>query len=74
MPRRGYPSSNGENIVCPCFRRTADREIWCESHVQECGITVLRYRDLKAYEKQKRIYCQENYERCEHYLAVKHLK
>lgn len=76
MPRRGYASENGEKIVCPCFKRMAakEREIWCESHVPECTLSVLRYRQIDAFVKQVEIYCKDNYKRCEHFLAVKHLK
>lgn len=74
MSRKGMPNINGENIICPCFKAMNDREIWCESHVPECGTTVLRYRNTNALRKQTEIYCKENFKRCEHFLSVKHMK
>lgn len=74
MSRRGYGNTNGENIVCPLFKSNTENEIRCESHVPECQVTVLKYRDRRKCEKQRRIYCQENWKRCEHYLSWLHMK
>ena len=69
-----WPNINGENIVCPCFKADGEKEIWCESHVPECGLVILKYRSSGARAKQEEIYCKENYKRCEHFLSVKHMR
>lgn len=74
MGRKGYANINGENIVCPCYKAQSSTELWCESHVPEASMTVIRYRSTSALKKQIEIYCKENYKRCEHFLSVKHMK
>lgn len=74
MARKGCAKTESESIVCPCFRASSEKELWCESHVPESSMTVLRYRNAGALKKQIEIYCKENYKRCEHYLSVKHMK
>ena len=74
MPRKGFGNAEGENILCPLFRAVTPTEIRCESHVPESSIIAIRYRNAAMCEKQRRLYCEENWKRCEHYLAWKHLR
>ena len=74
MPRQGYGNAEGETILCPLFKAWAENEIRCESHVPESSIVAIRYRSTEAFEKQKRLYCEENWKRCEHYQAWLHLR
>lgn len=74
MAKRGSPNPAGENILCPCFRASGEKEIWCESHVPESSGVVIRYRNAGTLKKQIEIYCKQNYQRCEHFLSVKHMK
>ena len=74
MARQGYGNTEGENILCPLFKNVTGNEIWCQSHIPECFYTVHRYRNNETCAKQKRIYCEENWQRCEHYLAWEHFR
>ena len=74
MARKGGTQRNGESILCPCFKGVTANEIWCESHVPESSVTVLRYGSKEARRKQVKLYCECNWKRCEHYLAVKHMR
>ena len=74
MPRKGYGNTEGENILCPLFKAVTPNEIRCESYVPESSVNAIRYRNTAACEKQRRIYCEENWKRCEHYLAWEHFR
>lgn len=74
MARKGYGNCEGENVLCPLFKAFTGNEIRCESHVPDSSVVVIRYRDVKKCDKQRRIYCEENWERCEHYLAWRHMR
>ena len=73
MPRAGYGNAEGENILCPLFKAFTGNEIRCESHVPESSAVVIRYRSEEACNKQRCLYCEDQWKRCEHYLAWKHL-
>ena len=74
MPRPGYGNAAAQNVLCPLFRAVTQNEIRCESHVPESKVIAIQYRSAESCEKQRRIYCEENWERCEHYLAWKHMR
>lgn len=74
MPRQEYGNADGERVLCPLFKAWRTNEIRCESHVPESSVVVIQYRNTEAFEKQMRLYCEENWKRCEHYLAWLHLK
>ena len=74
MPRSSYGNSECEAAVCPLIIATTQNEIRCKSHVPDSNEIAIRYRNTKDCEKQRRLYCEENYKRCEHYIAWKHLR
>jgi hypothetical protein len=74
MPRPGFGNTEAQTVLCPLFRAITPNEIRCESHVPESNGVAIQYRSTAAVEKQRRIYCEENWERCEHYLAWKHMR
>lgn len=74
MARQGYGNVEGEYIKCPIWKSYAPTEIRCESHVPECSACILKYRTADACEKQRKLFCEENWERCEHYIAWKHMR
>ena len=74
MPRASYGNAEGEAVLCPLFKAVTPNEIRCESHVPDSSVIAIRYRDIKACEKQRRLYCEENWQRCEHYIAWKHMR
>ena len=45
-----------------------------ESHVPESSLVEIQYRSPKKCETQRKLYCEQNWKRCEHYLAWKHLR
>lgn len=62
-----------DHIKCPFFRAHSGREILCESHVPDSRVTI-RFDSEKAKNIQQHIYCEGNYKRCEHYIAVRHFR
>ena len=62
-----------DDIRCPYFHAHSGREIKCESHVPDSRI-VIRFDSEKTKSQQQHIYCEGNYKRCEHYIAVTHFR
>lgn len=70
--RRG--NTEAEYVLCPLFREFTKNTIRCESHVPDSNTIEIRYRDVKKCETQKKLYCEGNWKRCEHYLAWRHMR
>ena len=72
MSRPGSGNREGERIICPIYICYREKEIWCQAHVPEASATVIRYRNRTGCEKQMALFCEGEWERCEHYRAWKH--
>ena len=60
--------------VCPLFVGTKEREIHCLPHVPDSRRTAVIFETPEGMRKQKRIFCEGCFERCEHYLSWKHFQ
>lgn len=72
MGRPGEGNRDGEYVLCPLFVAFSDNEIRCKSHVPEANAMKLCYSDKGTCKKQRTMYCEGCWERCEHYLSWKH--
>ncbi len=63
----------GDYVMCPLFRAYTNNSIRCEPHVPEADAMDLRYWDPKKCEQQRKLYCEGNWKRCEHYLSWRHM-
>ena len=72
MPRKC--GKERDEMLCPAFRGCTEYEIRCESHIPESSSVVIRYTNNRLCEKQKRLFCEGEYKRCEHYITLKHMK
>ena len=68
----GYRASI--SMRCPLFKACSPNWIRCESHVPDSEVVEIRFRHESRCSKQKRIFCEGCYERCEHYRSWKHMK
>lgn len=73
MGRKGDGNREGEYVICPLFVAFTDNELKCHPHVPEATTTILRYSNKTACWNQRKLYCEGNWKRCEHYIAWKHL-
>ena len=62
------------SMRCPLFRESSSNWIRCESHVPDSEIIEIRYKHESRCTKQKQIFCQNCYERCEHFRSWQHMK
>ena len=74
MGRKEAGNWAGENVLCPLFVAFTENELRCESHVPDAAASILRYATKDACKKQRTMYCEGEWKRCEHYLAWKHFK
>lgn len=74
MGRPETGNREGENVLCPFFVSFSDNEIRCESHVPDANAAILRYADREACRRQRKLYCEGSYKRCEHYLSCIHFR
>ena len=72
MARSEKGNTEGENILCPLFISFTSNAIRCASHVPDCNTVELRYRDSVKCDKQRRLYCEGVWNRCEQYLSWEH--
>ena len=72
MGRPGEGNREGEYVLCPLFVAYTDNEIRCKPHIPEASATLHRYSDRDACKRQRNMYCEGCWERCEHYLSWKH--
>ena len=74
MPRDGYGSTEDESVLCPLFRACTPHTIRCERHVPDSNTIEICYQNQQRCEKQKKIYCEGNWKRCEHYVSWLHMR
>lgn len=74
MSRKGAGTAESISTLCPLFRAASQNWIRCESHVPDSETVEIRFRHESRCSKQKRIFCEGCYERCEHYLSWRHMK
>ena len=74
MGRPGTGNREGEYVLCPLFISFTDNELRCESHVPDANATIMRYAEKEKCRTQRRLYCEGDWRRCEHYLAWKHFR
>ena len=73
MSRKECGNTEGEYVLCPLFTAFLPNEIRCRAHVPEALGISIRYSDRQACERQRKIYCEGIWKRCEHYLCWKHM-
>ena len=66
-------TSQTSYVLCPFFIAHGKREIVCEGLIDACTC-VRKFRNCEDKEFQKKTYCEQEYQRCEHYLSVMHWK
>ena len=69
----GMSGRGANHIKCPYYIAHSDREILCEGHIPDSRITI-KFRSDKQKAQQQHIFCEGCFERCEHYLTVKHFR
>jgi hypothetical protein len=74
MARQEYGNVDGETILCPLFKSFNANEIRCASHVPDASSVVIKYRRADACETQRKIFCEREWKRCEHYRSWKHMR
>ena len=76
MARPEYGNVDGEAVLCPLFKsfQTEKNEIRCASHVADASSVVLKYKNVKACETQRKVFCEGCWYRCEHYRSWKHMR
>ena len=62
------------DVLCPLFRAYRPNGIRCESHVPESNTIEICYQNQKACEKQRHLYCEGEWKRCEHYQSWLHMR
>ena len=72
MARPGSWRKDDYRAKCPLHVAYREDEIMCKPHLPGSTVVVHRYANVVESAKQQEIYCNGNYERCEHYLAWKH--
>ena len=72
MSRPEVGNREGENVRCPLFIAFTENEIRCFPHVPEASATVNKYNDRNMCYKQRKLFCEGEWERCEHYQTWKH--
>lgn len=63
MGKPVYGNVDGETINCPLWKSFTDYEIRCESHVPDSSSVILKYRDAKACEIQRKTFCEKCWKR-----------
>ena len=74
MARKSEGNRDGENVLCPLFVAFTDNDIRCHPHVPDAAATILRYSDKSACYRQRKMYCEGCWERCEQYLTWLHFR
>ena len=74
MGRPGEGNRDGENVLCPLFVAYSENEIRCHALIPDSSATIHRYGDRRACWGQRKMYCEGNYKRCEHYLSWLHFR
>lgn len=74
MSRKECGNTEGEAVLCPLFKAFTPNTIRCESHVPESNIVEIRYRDTEKCDKQRKLFYEGEWKRCEHYRSWLHMK
>ena len=61
------------DIRCPYFVAHNDREIVCEGLIDGCR-SCMRFRKPGCKTFHQQTYCENQYKRCEMFLAIQHFK
>lgn len=70
----GYGNRNrAESVLCPLFRAYRQNGIRCASHVPESSTVEICYQNSAACEKQRKLFCEGEWQRCEHYRSWEHM-
>ena len=72
MPRKGSWLKEDYRGRCPLHLAYRENEIMCKSHLPGSTACIHHYADPEESRKQQELYCNANYQRCEHYLSWKH--
>lgn len=67
-------STSGTGYIrCPYFVAHGGREIVCEGIIDGAR-NSLKFETLEMKDNQQHCYCENNFKRCEMYLAITHFK
>ena len=64
----------GEDVLCPLFISFTANEIKCHSHIPDASSTVIKYSNTAECKKQRTMFCEGCWKRCEQYVAWKHFR
>ena len=73
VTRASWANQQARDILCPFFRSHNKCEIYCEGFADQMTC-IMAFRAPDAKLEQQRIYCQQHYKYCEHYIALMLLK
>ena len=74
MGRPGEGERDGKSVLCPLYVCYSDFEIRCRPHVPDAAATIHKYSNKNLCVKQRTIFCEGCWERCEHYKAWEHFR
>lgn len=60
-------------ILCPYFKAHSEKAILCEGIIPDTR-SEQRFERAADKKTQQEVFCEGCYEKCEHYLAVKHFR
>lgn len=72
MDRKKYGNRDGEAILCPLFKEFTASTIRCISHVPDSETVEIRYSSTQRCKRQREIFCEGCWKRCEHYQSWEH--
>ena len=61
-------------MLCPLYVANSDREIQCRSHLPDSSSTIHKYQNENLCKRQRNIFCEGCWQRCEHYLSWLHFR
>ena len=71
--RASWANQQARDILCPFFRSHNKTELYCEGFADPMTC-IMAFRTPAAKSEQQRIYCQQHYKYCEHYISLMMLK
>ena len=72
--RKVVRSRAGEYVLCPIFIANTKNEIQCQAHLPDSSSTVHKYSNEQMCRRQRTMFCEGCWERCEHYLSWRHFR
>lgn len=69
----GLSGKRADYILCPLFHAHSEKSILCEGEVPETR-TEIKFKGVSQKCQQQKIFCEGCYQKCEHYIAVKHFR